>query len=53
MNASVISPKSWWYSAIDSLSRDASHCRFQVIKFRDPFIVLYQDFKLKLFRQLA
>ena len=32
---------------------DASHCRFQVIKFRDPFIVLYQDFKLKLFRQLA
>jgi len=33
--------------------RDTSHCRFQVIKFRDPFTVLYQDFKLKLFRQLA
>lgn len=26
---------------------------FQVVKFRDPFTVLYQDFKLKLFRQLA
>ena len=34
-------------------SWDPSRCRYQVIKFRDPFTVLYQDFKLKLFRQLA
>ena len=52
-NVAVIDPKSWRYSVIDSPSRDASHCRFQVIKFRVHFTVLYQDFKLKLFRQLA
>ena len=49
----AINPKSWRYSAIDSPSRDTSHYPFQVIKFRVPFTVLYQDFKLKLFRQLA
>lgn len=28
----MINPKYWWYSPIDSPSRDASHSRFQVIK---------------------
>jgi len=53
-NVIVINPKkSWWCSAIDSRLWDASHYPFQVVKFREPFTVLYQDFKLKLFRQLA
>lgn len=54
VNVTVINPKSWRCSAIDSPvsgSKSLSFSSYQVSS--PPFTVLYQDFKLKLFRQLA